>query len=182
MLTIVVPETELFDDRSGKFIKIKETTLRLEHSLISVSAWESIWKRCFIEYPPKTRDENLSYIKCMCLNKDVNPLVFNGINNKHLEKIYKYINDPMTATTVKPPKKKKPGNREIMTSEVIYGRMAMFQIPFIPCEKWHLNRLIKLLEVCAVDNSSPEMMSQAEIMKQNREINAARRKARHSRG
>lgn len=181
MLEIVVPKSKLFDERTNKFIEVKETKLRLEHSLISISLWESKWKRCWLEEPPKTRDEIIDYIRCMCINKDFNDNVLFGISPKNIKEVFAYMNDPMSATKITPPKKKKAGRKEILTSEVIYGRMALYQIPF-SCEKWHLNRLINLIEVCAANNSEPEKMSQAEVMKQNRELNKARRAARRSKG
>ena len=51
MLQIIVPatESELFDENTYEFItiKTKEQVLQLEHSLISLSKWESKWCKPF---------------------------------------------------------------------------------------------------------------------------------------
>jgi hypothetical protein len=54
MLEIVVPEREYWDPIKEEFIKTKRTTLRLEHSLLSVSKWESKWKVPFLSKESKT--------------------------------------------------------------------------------------------------------------------------------
>ena len=54
MLQIIVPEREVYDEKKNEFITVKETKLNLEHSLISISKWESKWKKPFISRDPKT--------------------------------------------------------------------------------------------------------------------------------
>lgn len=182
MLVIEIPEQELFDRETREFYLVKAQKLRLEHSLISASLWESKWKRCFLEQPPKELDEIISYIECMLIDKNVDPKAINAMTQADVQKVMNYISDSMTATTINPKKDgKSNGKREIMTTEVIYAYMAGYSIPFT-CEKWHLNRLIMLIQVCSELNKTPEKMSKNDIYRQNRSLNAARRAKLHSKG
>ncbi len=181
MLKIKVPGGECYNELTNEFIYTEDVTLVLEHSLASVSKWESKFKRPFFSpgNKPKTRKETISYIKCMTLN-NVDDLVYSFLTNQMIKDIDSYINDPMTATTIKPNPKSRKSNR-IITSELIYFQMATFGIPF-ECDKWHLNRLLMLIQVCAEENQTHQKMTPAQIAKQNRQINAARCRARHTRG
>lgn len=182
MLEIVVPKTEMFDEISECFIETPEYTLRLEHSLLSISKWESRWHKPFIvrsKDDRHTNDEMLDYIRCMSLDKNVPPEVFLNLTPTNLLAINNYIDNPMTATTVKDIPGS-PMRREIITSELIYYWMVALGIPF-ECEKWHVNRLIMLIKVCSAKNN-PKKMSQKAIMAQNRQLNEARKKALGTKG
>ena len=180
MLSITVPEREIFDDATGEFIYIKETTLQLEHSLVSLSKWESKWHAPFLHTPNMTVDQTLDYVRCMTITKNVNPLVYQCLTTDNIKKIEQYIDDPMTATTVT---ERNTGsrNREILTSEVLYYQMIALEIPF-ECQKWHLNRLIMLIRVCAAKNQTPKKMGKTELANRNRALNAARRKQLNTKG
>lgn len=178
MLKITVPSMELFDGVSG-FINTKEQTLQLEHSLVSLSKWESKWKKPYLSKKPLTREEMLDYIRCMTLTQNVDPNVYLAITPELMRKVRAYIDSPMTATTLS--KNNKRGNREIVTAEVIYYWMISYGIPF-ECQKWHLNRLLTLINVCGAKGGKPQKMSQAEIMAQNRALNEARKKKWNTRG
>lgn len=180
MLQITVPATELFDENAGLFINVTETCLKLEHSLLSISKWESRWCKPFLarnENDKRTPKEMLDYIKCMTLNSNVSENVYSALTSENMEAITNYIKHPMTATTVS---EKIYNNREIITSELIYYWMISYNIPF-ECEKWHINRLLTLIKVCNAKNN-PKKMSRAEILSHNRALNAKRRKALHTRG
>lgn len=181
MLEIIVPDTELYDEKTNTFIYVKKRTIRLEHSLISASLWEAKWKRCFIDDGPKTAEEVLDYIKCMTIDKQVDDNVYSAIKSSDYEKIINYIGDPMTATTINDRNQKGKANQEKLTTELIYYYMTAFNIPF-SCEKWHLNRLIMLIKVCSVKNAGENKMGKNEILKQNRDLNKIRRAKTHSRG
>jgi len=183
MLQIVVPATEdLFDERTECFISSKETVLKLEHSLLSISKWESKWCKPFLtanESERHTPNEMYDYIKCMTLNNNVPEEVYNALTLDNMKDIFKYMDSPMTATTITNVKKR-VGKPEVFTSEVIYYYMIAYGIPF-ECEKWHINRLITLIKVCSAKNN-PEKMSRQDLLANNRALNAARRKALRTRG
>lgn len=187
MLTIVVPgtdETELWDERTQEFVYAppqREQTLQLEHSLVSVSKWESKWHKPFFSKDDKSQEETLDYIRCMTITKNVDESVYRRVitSRQCIDKIMAYINDPMTATTFSN-NNKKP-NREILTSEVIYYMMFVNGIP-IDCEKWHITRLIVLIRVFGEKNTPQKKMSRAETTRQYAALNAARRKKYKTRG
>lgn len=182
MLTITVPNVELFDDATNEFITVKEQTLLLEHSLVSLSKWESKWHKPFITKDEKTLEETLDYIKCMTLTPNVNPDVYRGIaySNDIITKINQYIDDPQTASIVIDNSTGR-NNGEFTTSETIYYWMVSLNIPF-ECQEWHLNRLIALIRFCSAKNAPKRKMSQSEIMSRNAALNAARRKAMNTKG
>lgn len=179
MLEIKIPKRELWDEAKEEFVTTKEQTLQLEHSLVSLSKWESKWCKSFINQKDLTSEEMLDYIKCMTINRNVDPEVYNYLSTSELNKINEYINAPMTATTFS--NNKKGNNREIITSELIYYWMIACNIPF-ECQKWHINRLLTLIRVCEAKNQAPKKMGKGELMRRNAALNAARRKKLHSRG
>lgn len=178
MFEIIVPASELFDNKTSRYIYTKETKIQLEHSLISVSRWESKWKKPYLSEGNKTFLESIDYIRCMSLSKGVDQNVYLALTKKQIDQINDYINDSMTATTIN---KIKSGKKEILTSERIYYWMLTFQIPF-ECEKWHLNRLLTLIEVCSIENGPKEKMPLNEIYSRNKALNEARKAKHHTRG
>ena len=175
----VVVEPEKWDEKSGEFIPQKEKTIQLEHSLVSLSKWESKWCKPFL-HSEKTSEEILDYIKCMTLTQNVPQDLYDKLSAKNIKDIDEYINAPMTATTF-PDEKNSKKNKEIVTSELVYYWMVAYQIPF-ECQKWHLNRLITLIRVCGVKNATPKKMSKGDIMRRNAELNAKRRAKLNSKG
>ena len=180
MITITIPATEAFDEIKGEFIYTKEQTLQLEHSLISISKWESKWRKSFISNDEKTTEEIIDYVKCMTLNPSVDDSVYRCLTKDNMKTINDYIDAPMTATTFFEEKNGKR-NREVITSELIYYWMIALNIPF-ECQKWHLNRLLTLVRVCNVKNQPPKKMSKKDIMSRNASLNAARRQKFNSKG
>lgn len=175
MLQIVVLKTELWDESKLEFIYVPEQTFDLEHSLVSLSKWESKWKKPFLVKGTKTPDETMDYVRCMTLTPNILPEVYYGINPRDIQKIMSYVEDPMTATTFgKDPTK--VSNKETITSEIIYYWMVALNIPF-ECETWHLNRLLTLINVCNIKNQPAKKMGQKEIIAQQRALNEARRKS-----
>ena len=179
MLDIIVTIPEQWDEINQIFIEAKEYPLRLEHSLVSLSKWESKWCKPFISKEKKTNEEIIDYIKCMTLTQNVNPDIYNFINDNNITEINKYIDAPMTATSF-PDKDGKP-NREKVTSELVYYWMIALNIPF-ECQKWHLNRLLTLIKVCSVKNQPPKKMSTRDIMSRNAALNQARRQKLNTKG
>lgn len=180
MLTIVIPAVEMYNEETNEFIQTKEQTLQLEHSLVSLSKWESKWNKPFLTNNQKTTAETLDYIRCMTITQNIDPIVYNRLSRSNIEAINKYIDAPMTATTFS-----EQGNgsksREIVTSELIYYWMISLNIP-MECQKWHLNRLLTLIRVCNVKNTPPKKMGRRELMNRNAALNAARRKQLNSKG
>lgn len=181
MLEIYVPETELYNEQTNEFIHVKATTLRLEHSLLSISKWESKWCKPFLakdKNDRRTSEEMLDYIRCMTIGS-VPENVYTVLTKENIDQITEYINWPMTASTVTDRNTSSSSN-SVITSELIYYWMIACNIPF-SCEKWHINRLIMLIRICNAKNN-PKKMSQKEILRNNRDLNRARRKALHTRG
>jgi hypothetical protein len=179
MLRITIPSIELFDEKNNEFLEIKQTDLQLEHSLVSLSKWESKWKKPFLSKETRTIEETIDYIRCMTITQNVDPLVYRAITPDIIDQINRYISDPMTATTIR--EDKRPFNRDIITAEIIYYWMITLNIPF-ECQKWHLNRLLTLINVCSIKNSPQKKMSKREIMSRNASLNAARKRALSTRG
>lgn len=182
MLKITVPgKQELWDEKTEQFIitDTKDVVLRLEHSLISVSKWEAKYHVPFLS-SEKTDAQIIDYIKCMTLNPDVDDSVYSRLTLDNVRAINEYIADPMTATTVKDRNNNRHMN-EIVTSELIYYWMIAYGIP-AEFEKWHINRLIMLIRVCAAKNEPQKKRSQKEIMAEYRAINAANKAKFNTRG
>lgn len=181
MLPIIIKAGELFDEQSGEFITVKkDTTIQLEHSLVSLSKWESKWHKPFLTKDEKSFEETIDYIRCMSLTPNVDPNVFKLLSDKNIEAVNKYISDPMTATTFRE-NGNRGGVKEIITSEIIYYDMIALNIPF-ECQKWHLNRLLTLIRVCDIKSQPPKKMSKGDLMRRNASLNAARRQQMGSRG
>ena len=180
MLTIKIPAREFFDEKTQTFFTTKEQTLQLEHSLISISKWESKWQKPFLTInEKKTLEETIDYIKCMTITKNVDPNVYNYLSNENMNEINTYIESPMTATTFSDNTKGR--SREIITSELIYYWMISLNIP-MECQQWHINRLLTLIRVCNVKNTPPKKMSRKDIANRYASLNAARRSKLHSKG
>jgi len=180
MLKITIPATEQWDEEKQEFVYTDERTLQLEHSLVSLSKWESKWHKAFLGRKPKTPEETLDYVRCMTVTQNVNPDIYRCLTAENMKQIQEYIDDQMTATYFS---EDKTGghNRETVTSEVIYYWMIALNIPF-ECQKWHLNRLLTLVRVCNIKNSPPKKMSKSAIMSRNAALNAARRKQLNTKG
>lgn len=182
MLELTIPSAEYYIGATNEFVYTQETTLRLEHSLISLSKWESKWKKPFLDQrTAKTLEESIDYIRCMTMNPNVDPKVYLVINDEMMNQVTEYINDSMTATWFSDDKKKGPPSREKITSELIYYWMVAYQIPS-QYEKWHLNRLLTLIRICEVKNQPAKKRSAKEMAAERRMLNEQRRAKSHSRG
>lgn len=184
MLKIDIIGGENFDEATQKFITVKPTTITLEHSLIAISKWESKYHIPFLEEEEKTPEQIRYYIECMTITPNVDPNVYKTMPSWQIEEIMNYIRDPMTATWFGDDGRKGSGRvkKEIITSELIYYWMVSLQIP-AEYEKWHINRLLTLIQVCNVKNApNDKKMSKNEIAKNYDAINAARRAKLHTKG
>lgn len=179
MITITIPENELFDEEKEEFINIKETTLVLEHSLVSISKWESKWHKPFISKTKKTAEEIIDYIRCMTITQNVDPNVYLGITDSIVKEILDYMGDSQTATWFN--NQKKTGSSRTVTSELVYYWMTALNIPF-ECQKWHFNRLMTLIKVANLENQPKKKRSARSILERNAKLNAERRKRFNTRG
>ena len=181
MLQITIPSRDdLWDESKGEFVTSKEQKLVLEHSLVSLSKWESKWCKPFLSKQEKTTEETIDYLRCMTLTQNVDPEVYNFLTDDNIRDVNAYIEAPMTATWFSNSNTGKQ-NREQITAELVYYWMIALNIPF-ECQKWHLNRLLTLIRVCEVKNSPPKKMSRRELLNRNAALNAARRKQLNSKG
>ncbi len=180
MLKLVVPAAEYWDEGREVFINYPETVLRLEHSLVSVSKWESRWNKVFLSRGEKTFEQTIDYIRCMTITQNVPENVYDRLSAKNIEEVNAYIEAPMTATHIC--EQGSGGyNSEQVTSELIYYWLISLGIPF-ECQKWHLNRLLTLIRVCSVKSRPHKKMSKGEISRRNAALNAARRKKYNTKG
>lgn len=186
MLSITIPASEgydLWDPKLERFIPVpsyKEQTLQLEHSLVSLSKWESKWHKPFLSKTDKTNEETIDYIKCMTVTPNVSDDVYYRLTQENIDEIYKYINDPMTATTFSEDRNGKT-TREVVTAELIYYWMISQGIP-VEFRKWHLNQLLTLIRVCNIKNAPPKKRSKRDIMNRHVALNAARRQQYNAKG
>ena len=187
MIQIVVPKSEVFDNTNQIFRRVtKETTLQLEHSLISLQKWEARWHTPFLVKKGKTLEQTIDYIRCMCLTPNVKEDVFYCIPKSEMTRIANYIDDPMTATTVTT-RGKGPGPKKknkIVTAEVIYYWMISLNIPN-EYRKWHLNQLLMLIRVINAENASNDPNNKRkkhEVLADYRAINEANKKRFNTKG
>jgi len=175
MLIITVPgPEELYDEATHEFLTRGDVVLELEHSLVSLSKWESFHEKPFLGKEGKSPEELYAYVKAMTLTPDVPDEVYQRISPRNVQDINRYIDAKMSATWFN----EAPGaprTNEVITSELIYYWMTVFNIPF-ECETWHLNRLFNLIRICNIKQAKPKKMSRSEIAMRNRELNNQRKK------
>jgi hypothetical protein len=180
MLQITIPSIEEYDELKNEFIESKEQVLQLEHSLVSLSKWESKWCKPFITKTDKTFEESVDYIRCMTITQNVPEIIYAAITPNTIVTVSTYIDAPMTATTFTK-EENNLTNREIITAEIIYYWMIALTIPF-ECQKWHLNRLLTLINVCNIKNQPPKKMSNKDLLSRNRALNESRKMALNTQG
>jgi hypothetical protein len=181
MLKITVPADEMWDEAKQEFVYGKSQTLMLEHSLVSISKWESKWCKPYLTDTEKSTEEIIDYIRCMTIGSNVDYKLYYRLSDKSIKEISNYINYPMTATTFREVENSNHIKGEQITAELIYYYMVALHIPF-ECEKWHLNKLITLIRVCSIKSQPPKKMSKSELARRNRELNAQRRSKLNSKG
>lgn len=174
---ITIKSAELWDEDKQEFINTEDEVIEFEHSLAAIADWESRTHKHFLGNRDITPEEMSLYLECMCVNPDDIPKL-RYLTPENMDEIKEYLEDSMTATKFY--KGGKP-SRDIITSEIIYYWMAANQIP-IEFEHWHISRLLTLLRVCSNHNEPQKKMSQSQIMRQNAQLNAARRAKLHSKG
>lgn len=176
MITIRTPDKEFYDEATNTFHSTDGGYYRFEHSLISLSKWESITCRPFLSDTEEIKDdEMLLYFECMCLDDGFKSTQLSSDNIRELSK---YVTEKHTATTIRTREQK--GRQQTITAEVIYAMMVDSGVPFT-CETWNLHRLLTLLNVIS-HRRNPKKMSREDIYKQNNELNKARRAKYNTKG
>jgi hypothetical protein len=173
MLEITVGGIESYDESGQEFVVLGGTILRLEHSLVSLSKWEATYEKPFLGKIEKTTEEVLGYIRAMAIDEKPPGQLFQELSELNISEINDYIDAKMTATWFRDP----PGesrSQEVITAELIYYWMIMFNIPF-ECQHWHLNRLFTLIRVCGIKQAKPKKMTRSEAAARQRELNSQRR-------
>lgn len=180
MLTIET-KTTLWDEELEEFKELTISTLDFEHSLASLSKWESKWETPFLSNEEKSSEQVYDYLFCMCLTPGVTREQVLGLSGDKFKEINDYIESQQTATTfAELPNRRSSGER--VTAELIYYWMVAFQIPW-EAQYWHLNRLLALIRVCnSKQNGKQHKMSKHEIAQRNRELNEQRRQQYATRG
>lgn len=173
MLRISVHESEQFNEATSEFVLVNEQTLVFEHSLFSISKWESEFQKPFLSEVEKTPEETVAYFHHM-LQEPVSDSVLNLLTQDDVRRITEYITSPMTATTLTATPKKGPGTGEFITSELMYYYMVALNIP-MECDRWHLNRLVTLIKITNIKNQPPKKMSNKDAVNSQRAANAARK-------
>ena len=169
---IFIPKQDLWDDTRGEFIPIGEdTTLTLEHSLVSLSKWESRWHKPFLSPEEKTKEEMYDYFRCMILNEKFDENIVYAFTAADIRKVENYMEESQTATTFPEEKSTEPQSNELMTSELIYYYLGQMQCPFIPTETWHLSRVLTLIRVASFKNRPEKKLGKKEALQQCEDIN-----------
>lgn len=174
MLTLSAGKKELFDEKTEEFKETAGFRLKLEHSLVSLSKWESKYQKPFLDSSDKLPEEILDYVNFMALG-EIEPNVVSRLTNEDLVTINAYVESSQSATTFGKLPQTKGYRGETVTSELIYYWMVAYNIPF-SCEEWHLNRLLSLVKICNIKNGSEKKMTKGQITKRNSELNAQRKK------
>lgn len=189
MLEVVIPEREFFNEETCEFITTESKVIRLEHSLVSISKWESTWCKPFLQClepntkSPLTRKEFLDYIKCMTITQHVKDSTYYCLTKENLDDIVAYMNNPRSGTWFNDVNSSKQrSSREVVTSELVYYWMIAQGIPFDPCEKWHFNRLMNLVKICSIKNSGSNKMSSKDQAAYYRKLNADRKRKLGTKG
>lgn len=178
MIEIHIPQIEYYDNEKEEFIYLEGGTFTFEHSLASISEWESKWRLPF--FNTNLNMEHLTdYFKHMCLEEHFTDL---HITHDVIDRLTAYINEEPTATTFQNENNsKKKGNNKVLTSEVIYSMMVTAQVPF-EADRWNVYRLLALLRVISVNNQPAKKMRTQEVLQQNAKLNAERKKKHNTRG
>lgn len=179
-ITIVPPSTgDLWDPVKERFIPVpagKPVTISIEHSLVAISKWEAKWKKHLLGNADINEEQFQDYVRCMTITQNVNPDLYYSLTEEQISDILDYMKDPMTATKITQNNQSgRASGSRFITSEVIYAQMAILRIPYSPCEKWHINRLLMLIQVTSIEQQPPKKMGKADSMARHKALNRARR-------
>lgn len=173
-LTIFIPEKEMWDDSRGEFISFREHKLTLEHSLVSLTKWESKWHKPFLSPEEKTQEEVVDYVRCMIMDDDVEDDIAYALTPQDLMKVQNYIETEQTGTTIPEDKKSnEPKSNELMTSELIYYYLGQIQCLTPTIENWHLSRTLTLIRVASFKQKPEKELDKKQALAQCEDIREA---------
>lgn len=152
-----------------------EVVLQFEHSLLSLSKWESKHKKSFMGTPVKSHEEMIDYFGNMLLTPGYGPEIIFRLSPEQLEEITKYINDPMTASSVPMAANKRP-SPETVTTELVYYWMTALKINW-DAQHWHYNRLIMLINITSYKQQPPGKQDKASLYERWKTMNAKNKEA-----
>jgi hypothetical protein len=174
MLTITVLGEEHWDQENEKFVYPDSFKLELEHSLVSLSKWESKWEVPFLGEKPKTTEMVLDYIECMILTPDPPADWISKLSKENIEEITAYFDSKQSATWFND-HHPEPKTGETITSELVYYWLDICDIDW-QAQYWHLNRLLTLVKIHTVKQAKPKPMSRSEMLRRRRALNKQRLK------
>lgn len=174
MLSLIVSGEEIYDEELNEFRSTPGYNLELEHSLVSLSKWESKYNKPFLSEEQKTPIEMYDYIKFMAIHPGVPEHVFLSLNDSDLARIVEYMNEKQTATWFNEPPNQSP-MRTAITSELIYYWISALGLDASVVENWHLNRLFTVLKVASIEGQPKKKKSRTEVLAEIRRKNAERR-------
>lgn len=184
-LHLTVPAQEFFDDETNTFFSVDEQTIRVKHSLISISKWEAKYKKQFLDgLNKKTQEEVNDYIRFMTITQNVDPSFYDRLSNEQLLMVNNYISETMSGTKIREPEGKGMGRLKPVSAEEIYYWMTEYNIP-PEYAKWHLSKLLMLIRVCGIRKSASSKKNKKGNKGNNqdyRSLNNARKKKHHTRG
>lgn len=186
MPLVIKLQQECWDNDKQEFFYPEVGTLTLEHSLISISKWEAKWKKPYLgSTEQRTPEEAIDYIRCMSIKGEPTEAMINALTTENVKQIAAYIEDPMTASTVKEDDNSVCGvPKSFTTSELLYSYMIGYGIP-VEFEKWHLNRLLILIKILNEQNKDPnkkKQKSERELIREYAKIREANRAKYHIKG
>lgn len=180
MLRLLVLGDECYNEEKNEFFTEGDFVLELEHSLISISKWESRFNKPFLGSKDKTIEETYGYIEAMVISENPPENFVKKLSDDNIKKVNEYIDSNQSGTTFFDESIKK-GREEIISAELIYYWLVAYQIPF-EVQHWHLSRLFALIRICGIKNSKPKKMSRREADAQRRSLNQQRRAALNTTG
>jgi hypothetical protein len=151
----------------------QEVVLKFEHSLLSLSKWESRTKRPFYTRDQKTPTELLEYFRDMLVSPEDDPDLVYLLDPKQMDELGTYINAQLTASSV--PREDPKYNGEQTTSELIYYWLSQLKIPFHPTETWHLSRTLMLVQIASFKQQPPKKRPVTDTLAKWAKMNDERR-------
>jgi len=194
LLRITLPEQEICVESKdasavADIYECPAVEIVLEHSLYTISIWESMKHKAFLKEEKMSDEDFVNYIRCMIVSPEhISEGDFIRLTRdpKCRKLIDEYIHDKKSASCFFEgisDKEEKTFKKESQTSEVLYYSMFSLRIP-IEVEHWHLNKFLALLKVFDIKDpyKNKKKRSPQNIMKDYHALNEARKKKYNTKG